>query len=515
MERYLNIKQSIYHRFHLAILLLSLCLSLGSAQTSNVIIAVIDGARYSETFGAEDALIPHIWNEMRPAATIYTNFYNNGLTNTCSGHATIASGTWQYLPDNGTVRPTFPTIFEEYRRQTGADTAQTFVVAGVNKLNILTYSTFAGYGSSYTSAVLTNEKTGDLDTYHNLITVMREKHPILLLVNFKEVDIKGHAADWDGYLAAIKQVDSLIYQLWQNIEQDPFYQSNTTLFVTNDHGRHDDLHGGFESHGDSCEGCRHIMLLVAGPDIKKGQIITEERTLIDIAPTAADLLAIKMPYAQGLSRFNELYLPSIKLDLFTANIFQDYILLQWRAAPDTLDYDFILERSDQEAGSYSIILIYPKNNHITPTPPTSGSNNYFYSDYNIMPNTTYWYKLAVVQNSQVLQTFKPIVVTTLAAPELTGIRQDQQIPESYLLQQNFPNPFNSSTVIGFILPQDDFVQLSIYNNLGQEISSLVSKYLPAGNYNYMWNAEEQANGAYYYILKSGNYSSVKKMTLIK
>jgi hypothetical protein len=107
---------------------------------NNVIVVVIDGARYSETFGKEDTYIPYMWNEMRPQAVIFTNFYNDGTTKTNPGHATIATGKWQSIANNGTERPTFPTLFEYYRQQTGAADSSVYVVAGADKLAAISYS---------------------------------------------------------------------------------------------------------------------------------------------------------------------------------------------------------------------------------------------------------------------------------------------------------------------------------------------------------------------------------------
>jgi hypothetical protein len=88
-----------------------------SSVANNVIVVIIDGARYTETFGAEDTFIPFIWNKMRPQATIFTNFYNGGVTKTNPGHATIVTGNLQNIANNGSERPTFPTIFEYFIQQ--------------------------------------------------------------------------------------------------------------------------------------------------------------------------------------------------------------------------------------------------------------------------------------------------------------------------------------------------------------------------------------------------------------
>src|SRR5438046_9901096 len=65
--------------------------------SENVIIAVMDGTHYDRTFGdPEHRLIPHLWNDLRPLGTSYTNFYNNSVPITKAGHSNIMTGNWQY-----------------------------------------------------------------------------------------------------------------------------------------------------------------------------------------------------------------------------------------------------------------------------------------------------------------------------------------------------------------------------------------------------------------------------------
>jgi hypothetical protein len=54
---------------------------------------MIDGARYDESFGAGATNLPHIWNDLRPKGTVYTNFRNDGITKTCAGHSAVPAAT--------------------------------------------------------------------------------------------------------------------------------------------------------------------------------------------------------------------------------------------------------------------------------------------------------------------------------------------------------------------------------------------------------------------------------------
>lgn len=85
----------------------------------------------------------------------------------------------------------------------------------------------------------------------------------------------------------------------------------------------------------------------------------------------------------------------------------------------------------------------------------------------------------------------------------------------YVLSQNYPNPFNPSTTIEFNLPKSEFVELKVYNILGKEVSTIVTKKLNQGNHTYTFDGKNMASGIYYYQLVAGDYRQVKKMILIK
>ena len=89
------------------------------------------------------------------------------------------------------------------------------------------------------------------------------------------------------------------------------------------------------------------------------------------------------------------------------------------------------------------------------------------------------------------------------------------IPRYYVLSQNYPNPFNPKTMINYQLSMTIFVDLSIYNILGQKVITLVTKRQPAGKHQVEWDASGFASGLYYYQLKTGEFQDVKKMILLK
>ena len=94
------------------------------------------------------------------------------------------------------------------------------------------------------------------------------------------------------------------------------------------------------------------------------------------------------------------------------------------------------------------------------------------------------------------------------------------LPKRFELSQNYPNPFNPSTTIAFELPTKGHVELTIFNILGEKVTTLVNQVLPAGRHSVEWNATDVrgrsvASGVYLYRIKSGETVISKKMMLVK
>ena len=99
---------------------------------------------------------------------------------------------------------------------------------------------------------------------------------------------------------------------------------------------------------------------------------------------------------------------------------------------------------------------------------------------------------------------------------LSDVKEIQDVlPSDYNLEQNYPNPFNPTTNIRFSLPEANQVMLKVYNTLGQEVATLVNGFMNAGTFEVNFDANNLPTGTYFYSLTAGDYSSVKKMLLIK
>jgi len=101
------------------------------------------------------------------------------------------------------------------------------------------------------------------------------------------------------------------------------------------------------------------------------------------------------------------------------------------------------------------------------------------------------------------------------APVNVESEDDILTPKEFSLSQNYPNPFNPSTVIKYQLPISSQVTLKVYDVLGDEVATLVNEEKPTGFYEVELNASRLSSGFYIYKITAGNFSSTKKMILIK
>lgn len=88
-------------------------------------------------------------------------------------------------------------------------------------------------------------------------------------------------------------------------------------------------------------------------------------------------------------------------------------------------------------------------------------------------------------------------------------------PAGFYLFQNYPNPFNPVTIIRYQIPEAGFVSLKVYNVLGSEVAEIVNGFHNAGKYDISFDGNDLASGFYFYELRTQNYSSVRKMLLIR
>jgi hypothetical protein len=98
---------------------------------------------------------------------------------------------------------------------------------------------------------------------------------------------------------------------------------------------------------------------------------------------------------------------------------------------------------------------------------------------------------------------------------LTSIKTEVNHKVGYYLSNNYPNPFNPSTIIAYQVPVSGHVTLTVFNTVGKKVETLVNEEKNAGTYYISFNGANLASGIYFYNLKTDNYSQTKKMILLK
>lgn len=109
---------------------------------------------------------------------------------------------------------------------------------------------------------------------------------------------------------------------------------------------------------------------------------------------------------------------------------------------------------------------------------------------------------------------------TVVTPVSVRDHADGTVPESYRLEPNFPNPFNPSTTISYILGKAGETKVSIYNLVGKEIKTLVDQVQVAGTHSVVWDGRDNsgravASGVYVVTLRSGDFKQSRRITLMK
>ncbi len=127
-----------------------------------------------------------------------------------------------------------------------------------------------------------------------------------------------------------------------------------------------------------------------------------------------------------------------------------------------------------------------------------------------VPDSIIW---QIIYNSN---TANPLEIILDAYEPAGAINSDNRfVPDNFILNQNYPNPFNPQTTFEFYLPTASKVKLVIYNIVGQIVSTIENKYMPAGNHQIKWKVDNLPSGVYFYKVLAGEYSAIKKCILLK
>jgi len=175
-----------------------------------------------------------------------------------------------------------------------------------------------------------------------------------------------------------------------------------------------------------------------------------------------------------------------------------------------------------QAGSYEIIFGF-KLFYDTPKEQYINVNGTRADTIRFEGNTTTWLEKGTTVNLnqgsntiQMLLSWGWMYLDYMAVPSvITSVEENIEMPTSFLLQQNFPNPFNPITTISYSIPALQNVKLIVYDILGREISTLVNEEKPAGTYSVTFDANGLSSGVYFYRIEAGNFNQVNKMIYLK
>jgi len=185
----------------------------------------------------------------------------------------------------------------------------------------------------------------------------------------------------------------------------------------------------------------------------------------------------------------------VELVSFNASVDKNVVDLRWITSTELNNSGFEVERRSGNT-SYEKIAFVQGNG------TTTQVKGYSYSD-ELNQTGTYYYRLKQIDFDGTFEYSNEIMVSVIA------------LPGQYALAQNYPNPFNPSTSIEYVISQEGFVNLSVFNLLGQKVAELINEVKENGNHNVVFDASKLSSGTYIYTLSVNGNAVTKKMTLIK
>jgi hypothetical protein len=186
----------------------------------------------------------------------------------------------------------------------------------------------------------------------------------------------------------------------------------------------------------------------------------------------------------------------VELTSFTAIAKDDNVILNWITSTETNNMGFDIERRSTKSNSG-----WQKLGFIDGKGTTTEKSNYSFVDKNPAEGKSF-YRLKQIDFDGTSKIYN--------SAEL-----DFETVKEYSLSQNYPNPFNPSTEINYSLAKSGNVTLTIYNLLGSEIATLVNGFMESGKHSVKFTANDITSGIYFYTINAENFTSTRKMILMK
>ena len=187
----------------------------------------------------------------------------------------------------------------------------------------------------------------------------------------------------------------------------------------------------------------------------------------------------------------------VELKTFTARIVDGNTILEWSTATETNNFGFEIQRSynngENGGGWFTAGFVEGQGT-------TTSIHNYTFTDKGL--GKTVYYRLKQIDYNGAYRYSEVLKVNSVSIKTIA-------------LEQNYPNPFNPSTKIRYQVANDDFVNLKVFNSMGEEVVALVNSYQLAGSYEVKFDGSDFAGGVYFYSLSAGSFSEMKKFVLLK
>ncbi len=196
----------------------------------------------------------------------------------------------------------------------------------------------------------------------------------------------------------------------------------------------------------------------------------------------------------------------VELSVFVASFDGEAVNLEWKTESEINNYHFEVQRSASNNGPWETRTFIPGVGN------SSAARWYSWKDritQSELSQPAYWYRLRQMDFDGTIHEYDPVRVNISNTPSA-----------GYQLHAAYPNPITQSeyTTIGFDLPDESPVNVSVYDAIGRNVATLVDQVLPAGYHETIWyssNARHALNeGAYFIVMKTGMYTATRKITLL-
>lgn len=199
----------------------------------------------------------------------------------------------------------------------------------------------------------------------------------------------------------------------------------------------------------------------------------------------------------------------VELTYFNASQDSNIIRLNWGTATETNNFGYDIERAAYDKQFDAIGFVLGNGNSFSP-------KYYSFNDTTILQNGVYYYRLKQIDTDGAIEYSDTITVNVNF---ITAVSNESPLSE-FVLYQNYPNPFNPATNIAFELPEDGYVNLTLFDVNGREVKKLLSENKNSGHHNTYLQMQNLPSGFYFYKLSVSihgkiKYSVSKSLLLLK